>query len=626
MPAIFTFAALLCALCLSAGAAETSASPALDTGTDPSLIIDKDVQSYVVRRDGSYTLTVDDVRTIALERAVQPHSQRYIAYNRSLDRILALSAYTRKPDGRRVPVAAAQIKDQQEAASSDAPMFQDTRVKVVVFPDVAMGDRLVLHYVLERRRALFPGHFEDLSSAQFYLNRAFILRYDLPAGMPLYADAVGFEAQEIKSPPGRRRYQWRYLPGQNRRIEADAVSYYDYGKRLAVSTFADYAAFARAFQSRARRAALPTSAVAALAQRIAGAQPDLRSKTLALADWVRRNIRYVGVYVGPGGVVPHDAATVLRNRYGDCKDHATLLEALLAAAGIDSTGVLISAGNAYRLPRVPTLGIFTHMITYVPALALYIDSTAESIAAGYLPDADLGKPVLLTRPGLLARTPDFQPERYRNTMNFRVSKTGNSLFRVAKTSTGAIAEPYRQAVRDTKQADRDLWVEHLLLNMGQRGHGVLEAGREDDTGDEYQLVFAGVSEDFAGLPGPTGIATSVSFWGGIADSVGVFAQEKERSQDFVCHALDSEDETSFEFAAGVNILALPRSVALHGGFFDYAADYVRDGNVVTVKRRVVFRPDSVVCTPADFKRMQPVIEQMMRDLKSQIVVQAAASS
>ena len=87
---------------------------------------------------------------------------------------------------------------------------------------------------------------------------------------------------------------------------------------------------------------------------------------------------------------------MLANRYGDCKDHAALLEALLAAAGIDSTGALINSDNAYRLPRVPTLGVFNHVITYVPSLDLYLDSTAESIAAGYLPSSDLGKPVLLT--------------------------------------------------------------------------------------------------------------------------------------------------------------------------------------------------------------------------------------
>ena len=32
--------------------------------------------------------------------------------------------------------------------------------------------------------------------------------------------------------PGRLRYQWQYVAGPNERIEAQSVSYLDYGKRL----------------------------------------------------------------------------------------------------------------------------------------------------------------------------------------------------------------------------------------------------------------------------------------------------------------------------------------------------------------------------------------------------------
>ena len=607
--------AALCALACCARAR--------DTGTDPSLVIEKYAQSYVVKRDGSYTLTVDDERSIALERAIQPHSQYYISYNRTLDNISQIAAYTQKPDGRRVPVTDEQIKDQQESESADAPMFQDTRVKVVVFPDVATGDRLVLHYVLERGIALFPGHFEDLSSSQFYRNRQFSLSYDLPAGMPLYSDAVGFKPVAVASAPGRLRYRWDYVAGENRRIEAESVSYLDYGKRLAVSTFADYAAFAQAFQARAEDAAIATPRIAQLAQQLTAGLPDQRSKALALSDWVRKNIRYVGVYIGPGGVVPHPAATVLENRYGDCKDHSSLLEAMLGAVGIGSSGALINGGNVYRLPRTPTLGIFTHMITYVPSLDLYLDSTADAIAAGFLPVQDLGKPVLLTRSGQLAHTPPSQIERNRNSLAFQVDKSGSTRFRVAKTKAGAIAEPFRKAIRDTKQADRDQFVERILQGIGQKGYGVLDPGRLDGKGDEYQMVFAGISENFANLPGPTGIGTSYSFWGGISDAVFAFAQEKERSQDFVCAALDNEEEAGFEFARAVKILAVPKKLVLHDTHFDYSADYVRKGNVVTVRRHVSFHPDGMVCSPADFQRLRPLIDRAIRDLKNQIIVQAS---
>lgn len=597
------------------------AAQAHDTGTDPSLIIEKYAQSYVVNANGSYTLTMDDVRVIASERAIGLHGQYYIAYNRTLDKIARIEAYTQKPDGRRVVVRAAHIKDQQESASTEAPMFQDTRVRVVVFPEVAVGDRLVLHYVLHRRIALFPGQFEDLSSSQFYRNQAFSLSYDLPANMPLYADAVGFEPVAVPNKRGRKRYRWIYQPGDNARIEADSVSYLDYGKRLAVSTFADYGAFAGAFRARAHDKAHSTPQIAALAMRLSAGLPDARSKALVLSDWVRKNIRYVGVYIGPGGVVPHPAATVLQNRYGDCKDHASLLEALLGAVGIDSTGALINSGNVFRLPRIPTMGIFNHMITYVPSLDLYLDSTADSIAAGYLPNQDLGKPVLLTKSGRIAQTPVSQIEKNKNVIEFQIAKNGDNRFRIAKTSAGASAEPYRQAMRDTKPADRDLFVERMLQGLGQTGFGVLDPGKLDDNGDEYQLVFAGVSKNFANLPGPTGIGTAFNFWGGMSESIHAFAQEKERTQDFICQAVDSEDETGFEFVPEVRILALPSTLVLHDVQVDYRASYLRKDNTVTVRRQFKFNPTSNVCTPADFQRWQALFDQMIGDLKSQIIVQ-----
>jgi transglutaminase-like putative cysteine protease len=59
----------------------------------------------------------------------------------------------------------------------------------------------------------------------------------------------------------------------------------------------------------------------------------------------------VAVWLGNGGYVPHDAATILENGYGDCKDHVALLGALLKAKGIASEPVLINSGNRYTIQR-----------------------------------------------------------------------------------------------------------------------------------------------------------------------------------------------------------------------------------------------------------------------------------
>jgi transglutaminase-like putative cysteine protease len=593
---------------------------ARDTGTDPAVVIDNYVQHFVVATDGSYTVTVDNAKTIAEQRAIQGHGQYYISYNSTLDEVAAVEGYTQKPDGRRIRVEPAQIKDQQETVSADAPMFQDTRLKIVVFPEVAVGDQLVVHYVIRRKTPLFPGHFEDLSSSQFYVNKNFQLIYDMPESMPLYFDAVGFVPVTGDSPPGRKRYQWRYAGGDNERIEADSVSYLDYGKRLAVSTFPDYVAFAHAFQAGAADKVQPNAAIAALARQLSAGLPDARARALALSNWVRRNIRYVGVYIGPGGVVPHPAAKVLENRYGDCKDHAGLLEALLAAVGIDSTGALINNGNAYRLPRTPTLGIFNHMITYVPSLDLYLDSTAEATAAGYLQQSELGKPVLLTKTGVLAATPSAQTEKNRTRTWFEIQPDGRSMFKVSKTTLGAIAEPYRQAVRDTKPADREQFVQRMLQGLGQKGYGVFDAGKLDGSGDEYSLSFSGTSENFVNLPGPTGLATTYNFWGGLGDTVFNFGQEKDRRQDFLCPAIDVEDELGFRFPKGVRILALPKPVTIADEHLGYRSSYVLKDSAVIVKRRLTFHRDGIICSPQDYRRMQPILDRMMRDLRSQIIV------
>lgn len=606
---------LLFAWCASAAAR--------DSGTDTPMVINKSIQHFVVEADGSYTLTVDITRIIAEPRAIVADSQYYISYNRSLDEVLAVDAYTQKADGARFQVEAGQIRDQEELASSDAPMFRDTRSKVLVFPQVEVGDRLVLHYVIHRHTPLLPGQFDDLSASGFYQNQQFELIYDVPPSMTLYADAVGFQPLPSEDPPERKRYHWRYVGGDQQRIEANSVSYFDYGKRLSISTFPDYAAFARAFRAAAAGATDGDAEITALAYQLTAGLADPRAKAIALSDWVRRNIRYVALYVGPGGVVPHAPSSVLQQRYGDCKDHAVLLHALLAATGIDSTEVLINNGSAYRLPRTPTFGVLNHMINFVPGLNLFLDSTAQSVSASYLPPGDLGKPALLLDSGKLVPTPSAQPQRERTSATFDVQEDGRSRFKVSKIMSGAIAEPARQAVRDIGPADREQFVARMLQGLGQTGSGIFDVGDADGSGDEYGIAFSGTSDNFASLPGPVGLATSFSYWGGLSLAVSEMAQEKERRQDFICPAIDTEDELGIRLPRGVRVVALPKDVALADRNFSYRAAYSRTGNTVMVKRTLRFTHEGAVCAASEYKQMAPLLERMMRDLRSQLVISGA---
>jgi hypothetical protein len=132
---------------------------------------------------------------------------------------------------------------------------------------------------------------------------------------------------------------------------------------------------------------------------------------------VTRNIRYVAIYLGDGGIIPHDANSIIRNRYGDCKDHNALLIALLSAKGINATSALINSGSAFVVPKLPVIGPFNHVITYIPAWDLYLDSTAEMAPFGVLPNGEVDKPTLLTKLGKVGRTPKAKKEPEPETPN-----------------------------------------------------------------------------------------------------------------------------------------------------------------------------------------------------------------
>ncbi len=88
-----------------------------------------------------------------------------------------------------------------------------------------------------------------------------------------------------------------------------------------------------------------------------------------------------------------------------------------------------------------------------------------------------------------------------------------------------------------------------------------------------------------------------------------------------------EDETGFTFPAGVRVIALPAAVSLQDGNLHYSARYRRmdaQDNMVLVQRRLTFRHDGMVCTPAEYQRMQPLLDRIMRDLKSQVIIKGPA--
>src|SRR5713226_3811598 len=70
--------------------------------------------------------------------------------------------------------------------------------------------------------------------------------------------------------------------------------------------------------------------------------PTTLAKMRALAEFMQKDIRYVGIQLGIGGWQPHPAPEIFLHKYGDCKDKGTLMSTMLNEIGVQSYYVVIN--------------------------------------------------------------------------------------------------------------------------------------------------------------------------------------------------------------------------------------------------------------------------------------------
>jgi transglutaminase-like putative cysteine protease len=142
--------------------------------------------------------------------------------------------------------------------------------------------------------------------------------------------------------------------------------------------------------------------VAVLAKEISRDHPKRADKIKAAFEYVS-GLRYVAIEIGVHAFRPRTPAEVLNNRYGDCKDKANLLAALLREMGIPSSIALINrmSSTDEDFPGWQ----FNHAITYVaPAPdqgqkeGVWLDTTDTTTPYGFVAPGNLGRTALVLPP------------------------------------------------------------------------------------------------------------------------------------------------------------------------------------------------------------------------------------
>jgi transglutaminase-like putative cysteine protease len=598
---------------------------------DPAPVtIESDVHLFVVQRDGTSEEYDETILRADTPTGVDAIAQRYLWFDKGSEQLSVLTAESIDPNGNAYPVGPESIRDVQEPRSADAPTFQDGVLRAVIFPGIEPGWRVHVVFRKTRIKPVEPGMFG------YYIEPERIpvdhqqLIFDLPADMPLYADARAYAASPPMTDGTRTRYVFDYRHGRYASPEPDAVGYAQYGDRLLVTTVPSYAAFAKRYKDDAVDPSADDPSVVALARALTANAPDAASKARVLYDWVRANIRYVALFVGETAARPHRVVDIVRHRYGDCKDHVALLVALLAAVGIESEPALIGLGSVYTLPSVPGYGVgaINHVIVWIPELARFADTTGGGgIAFGDLPASDMDRPALLVDSGILVRTPATQPRARHVRLQIDVDASGAGQYAYRVEDSGFTAELERNVFRrSTRERMRQIAHERLQ-KAGLRGSATLATDDVDATTNPFAVTMTGTLDHFVWPDGMTGVPALSSFAGGIATQVQTWLSVRQRSQPFICTGGEYEEEGQMVLPPNAKAIYVPSGVTLSGGGLSYVSDYLFDpeSRVVQITRRLRVDFGKAVCSPEAFAQMRPALERIERDVMAQIVVQVGAT-
>lgn len=585
---------------------------------EPPFEVAKDHIDADVNADGTFEQASEVAYRVLDTQGQRALQQITLSYTSGYQELRVSEAYTLKADGRQIKVKPSNILYGRGASST--PGYEDISTVTIVFPDLAVGDEIVLTTVLTQKTPWIAGQFASgIAFEPGIAQRDARFSVSAPADYPLQIDAAGMQGGEAVSVDGKTRRSWSYHNDTPEEPEPGAVMNLDEAPHVFVSSFADYAAVARAANQWFAGKADVTPEIQALADKLTAGIGDPRKQAETLYDWVSTHITYEQIVLGAGGFVPHAASQVLATRFGDCKDHVMLLQALLAAKGIASSPALISISPTFELPKAATPYTFNHVITYIPKFHMFADSTAQYAPFGVLPNADDGRPVLLTATGETLQTPvpGSAENRISVVEKIAISPDGNATGDSTVSSQGAAAVDLRGLVASISASQEP---EYFRRMLGPGAEGSLNRGDPNALTRDYTYSSHYTVSDVANIPGPGALPPWIGYKPFYITEYIAGSLPPSRTLPYACPSITAEEDVTIDLPNTVEITSLPRSGRLSapGVSLDISTEKLGGNTVHQITTLHIDHPQAV-CTADYYNSVHDSLKKMVAALKEQIL-------
>jgi tetratricopeptide (TPR) repeat protein len=468
--------------------------------------------ALVVRyaKDGSCVRTLTVREHVLSNAGVRDAGIVSIPFASSAETVTFDYVRVRKPSGELVETLAEDAQEMAAPVTESAPMYSDLRVKQLPIRSLSVDDTVEYQVTVHATDTDAPGQH---SFVMDFMTGIPVQEQTIELRVPLdfVANIVVKSEHPTTTDEGSERvYRWKHetaseYPKKQEKDDSAPVQLVQamYAPEIAMSGFRSWGEMGAWYRGLMKDRAVPDAAIQAKADDLTRGLTTDDAKVDAIYNYVATQYRYIAVSFGIGRLQPHTAAEVFRNRYGDCKDKHTLLQAMLAAEKIEAEPVLIHSSVRVN-PGLPIPAQFDHMITLVKLKDhdVWLDSTPE-VAPSRMLLAGLRDKLALAIPATgdaqLVRTEATLPfpSFVRETITGKLAKGGVLTAHFDLTLRGDAEVMYRALYHRVPRANWQELTQNISENTGFAGEvSAVDASLPEKTAEPFHVSWDYTRKDF----------------------------------------------------------------------------------------------------------------------------------
>jgi transglutaminase-like putative cysteine protease len=591
-----------------------------------------------VHRNGLAETFAQRVVAVKTDRGAEDNKQFYVRYTPGVEEVEIRQAriFRRGSDGL-LQILDAGERDDEDLSEPWYGLYYDNRAVVVRFEGLHAGDILEVQYLVDDVSAKnqMADYFGDLQFiAEDIPKKSWDYTLIGPRDRTFYTNTPHLPGLEQTATEENGEQVRRFAARDVARTSAEPAmpGYTEIAPYLHVSTYASWHDVGVWYWRLIEEQMVPDDSIRKAARAVLERGMSDIERVRAIHGLVVSGTRYVGLEFGIHGFQPYKVTQVLARKFGDCKDKATLMVALLREASIDAELVLLRTRRGGRIEAAPaSLAIFDHAIVYVPKLDVYLDGTAEFAGTGELPSQDQGVTVLRVGPlgATLTETPVLPSSQNRAVRRWTAILQASGEARVTESLTisGQAAPEWREHYQTPgERLDRyaKVWTGRYpgssLVSVDMPG---IEDRNQPVSVDSVatvprlgQIVARGAD----GTASEIDLAVTVRD----ADFSRTYARLSERKEDLViAYPWQHDEELVFRLPPGWEIASVPAARAAESPFGRFEltlsvehAGEIRVRSLLDVTRHRI--------APADYPAFRAFLSEIDAALASHIAIRRAA--